>query len=150
VSLSTPSSVAQCSINADAEGARSASAWLEAAAIEKGVPREQISRLDQCLSEALANIIAHGGPAARASPVRLRLEARREPGSCQAAVAVSDSGVAFDPLAYERKPGPQTLADTEPGGLGLVMMRGFSDNMRYRYSEGRNQLTFWVFWSGPG
>jgi serine/threonine-protein kinase RsbW len=127
-----------------------ASAWLEAAAIEQRVPREQITRLDQCLTEALANVIVHGGPAARSSPVCLRLEAHIEPGSCQAAVTVSDGGIAFDPLAYERKPGPQTLAEAEPGGLGLVMMRGFSDNMRYRYSEGRNQLTFSVSWSGPG
>lgn len=64
-------------------------------------------------------------------------------------MTVSDSGVAFDPLAYEQKPGSQTLSEAEPGGLGLVMMRGFSDSMSYRYSEGRNQLTFRVFWAGP-
>jgi anti-sigma regulatory factor (Ser/Thr protein kinase) len=149
VSFTTTSSVAEFSINVDAEGARRASAWLEAAAIEQRVPREQITRLDQCLTEALANIITHGGPAARTSPVRLYLDAHIEPGSCQAAVTVSDSGVAFDPLAYEQKSGPQTLSEAEPGGLGLVMMRGFSDSMIYSYGEGRNQLTFRVFWAGP-
>jgi len=81
VSSSAISPAAECSINADAEGASIASAWLEAVAIDQRVPREQITRLDQCLTEALANITAHGGPGARASPVRLYFDAQSEPGS---------------------------------------------------------------------
>jgi len=150
VNCSIARSVAEFSVITDAEGASRASDWLNATANEKGVPQDQITRLDQCLAEALANIITHGGPSARLSPINLSLDVRSEPGNSQAAVTVSDSGVAFDPLVYEGKPTPKTLSEAEPGGLGLVMMRGFSDSMRYRYQDGRNLLTFGVNWTTPG
>lgn len=146
----TADSVAELSISADASEIRRASAWLETAGLEHSIPAELINRLDLCLNEALANIIAHGSPAARSSPVRLYFHAQRAPDSNQAAVTVSDSGVAFDPLAFKPKPVPQTLSEAEPGGLGLVMMQGFADYISYRYCEGRNQLTFGMFWTDPG
>jgi len=142
-------SAAELSIKADASEVRRASAWLEATAMRHRVPAEQMHRLDLCLNEALANIITHGGPSARASPVRLVFQTLRGPGSAQAEVMVSDGGVAFDPREYKQKPGPRTLSETEPGDLGLVMMHGFADDLSYRFSEGRNQLTFRVLWTEP-
>jgi len=150
VTATTDDAVAELSIRADATEVSRASAWLEKTGLEHGVPAEQISHLDQCLNEALANIITHGGPAARSSPIRLSLYVHCDAGSGQAAVTVSDSGIAFNPLAYRQKPGPQTLAETEPGGLGIVMMHGYADDIRYRYGEGRNHLTFRVLWIQGG
>jgi anti-sigma regulatory factor (Ser/Thr protein kinase) len=145
VTAATADSVAELSISADAGEVRRASAWLETTGLQHRVPAEQIHRLELCLNEVLANIIMHGGPAARSSLVRLYFHAVPN----QAEVTVTDSGAAFDPLAYRQEPGPQTLTDAEPGGLGLVMMHGFADDISYRYSGGRNQLTFRVFWTEP-
>lgn len=147
---SAADSVAELSVGADAEEAGRASAWLETVCLERGVPAEQIRRLDLCLNEALANIIAHGGPAARSSPVQLVFRVCRHADINEVALTVSDSGAAFDPLAHQSGPRPQTLAEAEPGGLGLIMMRNFSDALSYRYSEGRNQLTFSVRWAEAG
>ncbi len=140
---------AELSISADASEVRRASAWLETTALEHKVPAEQIYRLDLCLNEVLANIMTHGGPSARTSPVRLVFHTLCGAGSCQAVVMVSDSGIAFDPLGHEQKLGPRTLSEAEPGSLGLVMMHGFADDLSYRYSEGRNELTFRVRWTEP-
>jgi anti-sigma regulatory factor (Ser/Thr protein kinase) len=115
--------------------------------LERSVPAEQIRRLDLCLNEALANIITHGGPAARSSPVQLVFRVRHHADINEVALTVSDSGAAFDPLTHQSSPRPQTLAEAEPGGLGLIMMRNFSDALSYHYSEGRNQLTFIVRWT---
>lgn len=138
--------VAELSIQADAAEVRRASLWLEAAALQQRVPAEQIARLDLLLNEALANVLAHGGPPARASEVRLRLRIHHESGAHEAAVTVSDSGIAFDPLAYQAGARAGTLEEIEPGGLGLIMMKEAADDLDYERSEGRNQLTFTVRW----
>lgn len=138
--------VAELSIQADAAEVRRASLWLEAAALQQRVPAEQIARLDLCLNEVLANILAHGGPPARASEVRLQLRVNHDSAVDEAAVTISDSGIAFDPLAYQAGARAGTLEEIEPGGFGLIMMKEAADDLDYERSEGRNQLTFTVRW----
>ena len=55
-------------------------------------------------------------------------------------------GVAFDP-STPPEPRPASLAEAKPGGLGLLMIRNFSDDVSYRRSEGRNHLTITVSWT---
>jgi serine/threonine-protein kinase RsbW len=141
--------VAELSIRANAAEARRASMWLERTGVECGVPAEQLGRLDHCLDEALANIIAYGGASARSCAIDLQFKARRGPQGREAVVTVSDAGTAFDSLAVQLKPRPRTLAEAEPGGLGLIMIRNFADSLLYRHSEGRNHLTFAVHWGKP-
>lgn len=138
--------VAELSIQADAADVRRASHWLEAAALQQRVPAEQIARLDLCLNEALANTLAHGGPSARLSEVLLHFRVHQESGVHEAAVTVSDAGIAFDPLAYQPGPRADSLEEIEPGGLGLIMMREAADDLGYLRSEGRNLLTVTVRW----
>jgi len=104
-------------------------------------------RLDHCLDEALANVIRHGGPAALSSPVHLQFGVRRGAGACTAELSVSDGGVPFDPSTREDfAPHSTSLADAVPGGLGLRLIRNFSDDLSYRHSQGRNHLTIRVGW----
>jgi anti-sigma regulatory factor (Ser/Thr protein kinase) len=141
---------AALTIRADMRDARRASGWLECAALAENVPLEQVVRLDHCLDEALANVIRHGGPTALSSPVHLQLSVRRGGGACTAELSISDGGAAFDPSAQNAvAPYPSSLADAIPGGLGLLMIRNFSDDLSYRHSEGRNQLTITVGWEEP-
>jgi len=142
---------AQLTIRADTWDARRACEWLESVALARGVPAEQIVRLDHCLDEALANVITHGGPGALASPVQLQFGVRRSQGACAAELAVADAGVAFDASTFAPEPGPRpaSLAEAKPRGLGLLMIRNFSDDLTYRHSEGRNHLTITVSWLDP-
>lgn len=140
---------AELTIRADTWDARRASAWLESAALAQGVPLEQIVRLDHCLDEALANVITHGGPIALASPIHLQFGVRRRRGACTAELSIADAGVAFDPSTFtsEPTPRPASLEEAKPGGLGLLMIRNFSDDLRYRRGEGRNHLMITVSWT---
>jgi len=132
----------EIAIRADASKVREASAWLENSGQDLGIPPDQINRLDLCLNEALANIICHSG-ASQASPVHLTLDVS---GSV-ASLTVADSGIPFDPLSAAPKPRASTLDEAEPGGLGLLMMQNFSDQLNYCYRDGRNKLTFSVRWA---
>jgi anti-sigma regulatory factor (Ser/Thr protein kinase) len=93
-------------------------------------------------------VIRHGGPAALASPVRLEFGVRRSEGSCAAQLSVADAGIAFDPSAFPAEPThPASLAEAKAGGLGVLLIRNFSDDLSYRRSEGRNHLTITVSWT---
>jgi anti-sigma regulatory factor (Ser/Thr protein kinase) len=147
LTVTTADSVSELAIPADLGEVLHASRWLEQVGKARGLPAEQIQRLDLCLNEVLANIIGHGGLELQSPPVQLLLDVRRSAYSNKAVLTVTDTGIPFDPLAYQQKPRPQTLAEAEPGGLGIMMMRDAADAIRYRYSEGRNCLSFEVGWS---
>jgi serine/threonine-protein kinase RsbW len=140
---------AEITIRADTREARRASAWLESVASREGVPSDQIVRLDHCLDEALANVITHGGPDAVCATVLLQLGVRRGRGICTAELLIVDEGLPFDPsvLPGGPTPKPASLAEASIGGLGLAMIRSFSDELRYRRNDGRNHLTISVSWT---
>ena len=137
----------ELTIGADGAEARRASEWLDASCRRRDVPRALAERLALCLNEVLANVIAHGGSAALAAPVRLLLQVELEQGGSKASVTVSDAGVAFNPLSVPKKVLPKTLGEASAGGLGLVMIRRCADWLDYRHEDGRNHLTFGTRWS---
>jgi anti-sigma regulatory factor (Ser/Thr protein kinase) len=139
--------VANLSIRADSGESRRASEWLDEAGSARGVPPDPLWRLDLCLTEALANVLAYGGASAAASPIHLRLDVRRGASGGTASVTVSDAGAAFDPLKFQPKARARTLAEAELGGHGLLLLRRFADALDHSYSEGRNRLTIYVRWN---
>jgi len=141
----------ESSIRVDSSEARRASTWLGETGAAGGIPAEPLWRLDLCVTEALANVVAHGGAgpgaAAPMGPICLRLDVRRSADGGEASVTVSDGGAAFDPLTVPPKARPRTLAEAEPGGQGLTLLRQFADALEYSYSEGHNHLTINVRWN---
>lgn len=140
---------AQITIRAETRETRNAAAWLQAVAQGEGIPFEQLSRLDHCLDEALANVINHGVRGIADASILLQLVVERGPEVCCAELVIVDEGVAFDSTACP-DPGaarPASLAEANVGGLGLAMMRRFSDELRYRRADGRNHLTIRVTWT---
>lgn len=135
--------VANLSIRVDSSEAEHASTWLGEAGSLRGIPADPLLRLDLCVTEALANVIMHGGAGATTKPIRLRLDVR---GSA-ASVTVTDAGIAFNPLAAPPKVRTRTLAQAELGGHGLLLMARFADALDYCYSEGQNHLTIHVRWN---
>ena len=146
MTLSVLDSVAELLLPAKESEVRHASTWLDSACRERGVPPEQINRLDICLNEALANIIFHTGGACLSPNIRLHLDVQLGQSINEASITISDTCPPFDPLAVVLKPRSQTLAEVEPGGLGLTLIRTYSDKLSYRYNEGCNQLKFSTRW----
>ena len=143
----SPAGRCELEIVASAEGAREAVLWLAHECGRLQVPPDQVYRIDTCMSEALANVIAHGGESGRTVPVRLALSAGFDSGQAEAVLSISDHGAAFDPMAAAIKPRPASLDDAVPGGLGLAMIREFSDAQRYAYADAQNHLTLSFRWS---
>ena len=138
------------SLKATENAVRRASAWLSTACNDRGVPPSEISRLEICLNEVLANIIMHSGCSELSPLIEIDLEFQTVRGTSQATVIVVDGGKAFDPLVVSPRPRPRSLADAEPGGLGLIMIRSNADNIAYRRRDGRNEFSFGVIWADGG
>jgi anti-sigma regulatory factor (Ser/Thr protein kinase) len=134
-------------IKANAEEIRTASNWLAALGIQHELPDDVKHRLDVCLNESLANVMAHGGPSALTNPVVLHFRYRHDDPHGVAVLTVSDAGRAFDPAHPKAPSRPQTLTEAKPGGLGLVMMQRSADHILYHRMGNRNVVTFSVRWN---
>lgn len=135
------------SIRPDPLEIRRSSLWLTSCCLERDVPTVQIGRLELCLNEALANLIDHGMVDKVGAPVDLALDVSRNDGRGTATLTVIDACPPFDPLTHQQGALPQSLQAAEPGGLGLLLLKSFSDDLRYRRLADRNELSMTVHWS---
>ena len=123
-----------------------ASSWVSQACRALDVPEEAIARLDICVNEVVANILSHGGTEALAAPIHMHLcvDARLDPRV--ATLTISDRGVPFDATRCSVPPPATSLAEAQPGGLGVIMLRANADDLVYSYHDGENRLGITVRW----
>ena len=126
---------------------RRCSQWLTEHCQNQAVPTEPTGKLDLCLNEVLANLIDHGGAADFSCPVDLTLELADCGDRGLATLTIVDAGPAFDPLGVSRGPLPRTLAEAEPGGLGLLLVNRFMDERSYQRAGDRNVLKLGIYFS---
>ena len=134
-------------IRAEAPELRRASSWLQEHGERLAVPPDQIDRLEVCLNEVLANLLEHGGPPVGSQPIRLRLDAITRAAGAGVRLVISDGGLPFDPVVASDKPLPASLSEASPGGLGLRLVRAYTDGMAYRVLEDRNELSIEMHWT---
>ncbi len=112
-------------------------AWLSGFSAEHGLPGDITEELRVCLHELATNVITHGG--ADGKPHDITLAGHMDGAS--AVLDFSDDAPPFDPLARKTGPASGPLEDLPVGGLGLHLVRSFTDALTYRYEAGRNHLT---------
>ena len=144
--IHTDRQVETLAIAASGDEIRRACEWLTTALQQRNVPAPQVERLELVLHEVLANVLAHGGSAARAEPIRICIEVRQKATTGEARVKVKDAGIPFDPTGMPEHTPAKTLAEARPGGLGLPLIRRCSDWMSYRREGGRNHFMFGARW----
>jgi serine/threonine-protein kinase RsbW len=88
------------------------------------------------LDEACVNIIEHAYANNPAGVIDVAI--RTEPGCCT--ISLTDFGEPYDPDQIARPRLGQSIDQTEPGGLGLYLMRTLMDDVRYRPGPQGNSL----------
>lgn len=144
--INTDEQVVTLAIAASGDEIRRACEWLTTALRQRDVPDREVEHLELALHEVLANVLAHGGSAARAEPIRICVEVRGKATTGAARVEVSDAGMPFDPTGAPEHAPARTLAEAPLGGLGLPLIRRCSDWMSYRREGGRNHFVFGALW----
>ena len=91
----------------------------------------------QAVEEAVANTILHGYNGRQGE---IRVEVRREGSGL--VVRLRDQAPHFDPTGFPPPDLTLSLEERRPGGLGIYLMRKFTDTVTYRVTpDGRNELT---------
>jgi serine/threonine-protein kinase RsbW len=93
--------------------------------------------LNLVLEELFMNTIRHGGCRDQAGAARIHL--RLDGGAVE--VEYRDRGIPFNPLEAPAARIDAPLQDRKPGGLGIHLVRQIMQDVRYRRSDGENQLT---------
>jgi len=119
--------------------------WVNAWAQYHRVPARLAERLDLCSTEVVTNIMMHGYTDGASHQIVLRLDHQDE----RLAFEVEDDGPAFDPRQVA-EPALATSLDEAPiGGLGLPLVRRFSDEWHYSRADGCNCSRL-IFHLSPG
>ena len=111
--------------------------WMEQVCEQAGVDAATSTKLNIAVEEAVVNVISYAYPAD--SPGEVRIDAAIADHSL--VLTVTDSGLPFDPTAVA--PADTTLdADERPiGGLGIHLIRRYTDSISYERRDGQNILT---------
>ena len=101
-----------------------------------GLADNDANAIHVLLDEVLSNAIRHGLGGAASHAIAVTLELAGD----QIVVAVEDDGIAYDPTQAPEPVLADALGDRKPGGLGLAIMRSFTDSIEYRRIGARNHL----------
>jgi serine/threonine-protein kinase RsbW len=93
--------------------------------------------LNLVLEELFTNSVRHGGCAGLSPAARIRLS----PGAEGVAIEYRDRGTPFNPLEAPEANIHAPLEERRPGGLGIHLMRQIMTDLRYRRTDGENELT---------
>lgn len=112
--------------------------WLQKAAEFYQIPESTISRIHLCLEEIVLNIIKYGYEASPSTEgsIQIRLEAK----PVHTVLEITDNARSFNPIAHEAKKTPLSLDEAEVGGLGIELVRSFSESMNYERRGDSNWL----------
>lgn len=112
------------------------SEWLQTVAHTQGLSDRCTFRLELVLAEAVTNIVQHA--AAPGENIAITVTLRCADG--RVLVLVEDTGPSFDPTAAPAHIQPQSLDEARIGGLGIHLIRAYTENLEYQRVDQRNQL----------
>jgi anti-sigma regulatory factor (Ser/Thr protein kinase) len=112
-------------------------AWLDDASARHNLPPSLLEAMHFALEEAVMNVAMHAILPADAPEILISFTAKGD----VAELLIEDAGQEFNSVTAPEKPRPKSLAEAEPGGMGLKLMRRYCKDISYQRTGGRNLLT---------
>jgi anti-sigma regulatory factor (Ser/Thr protein kinase) len=100
------------------------------------IPATAVHAIDLALEEHLTNVLNYGFEPGDQPLITVRMEKRER----DFIVEITDKGKPFNPLDRPAANVDQPLQDRPIGGLGIHLMRKFTDELTYRRDGDRNIL----------
>lgn len=111
--------------------------WVEQIAEEAALAPDKSFQLNLALEEAVVNVMNYAYPGQEGMPILLEAEIMED----RIDFLIDDSGIPFDPTQKE-DPDVTLSAEERPiGGLGIMLVRQFMQNISYEYKDGHNRLS---------
>jgi serine/threonine-protein kinase RsbW len=116
------------------------SQWVDSTAEKWGLPHSSVYAINLCCEEGFSNTVRHGLASSNTDfdQEKVRLELRHE--ADLVTLIIEDRGLPFNPLQNSPPVVPNNLADAKIGGLGILLMRQFSQKMTYIRQNQSNLL----------
>jgi anti-sigma regulatory factor (Ser/Thr protein kinase) len=99
------------------------------------IPESEIRQILVIIEELFSNIIRFAFRDNLEHLVDIRLVNRSD----HVVIEMIDDGIPFNPMEYQ-KDSSSDPAHSDPGGMGLTLIKTFSSNIRYQWISGRNHL----------
>ncbi|WP_294360892.1 SpoIIE family protein phosphatase [uncultured Senegalimassilia sp.] len=113
-------------------------AFLEPICEGEGRTPKMMAQMMLVCEEVFVNICHHGFPDGQPRlPVDIEAAVDERAGCLH--LVFSDQGIAYDPLSHNAKKVDPT-DEQRKGGLGILLMRKYMDDLRYTRADGRNIL----------
>lgn len=126
-------------VQAEKENIKKLSDFAESCLRRLKCPEENIISFKIAIDEAAANVCGYAYPDGKTGTVTLKCLYERK--KHRYSIIVSDSGVPFNPILAPKAKLDGTAEERKIGGLGIHIIKELTDNVRYRYSGGKNILT---------
>jgi serine/threonine-protein kinase RsbW len=132
-------------------GITEAAGWIDGLAAAQGFPDDLTFGIQLCVEELLANVVRHGGggwpgAAEPASGDAITMSLALSIADGAVTVTVEDNGKPFDTAAAPASPVTKPLEEATPGGLGIQLIKQFSQELAYERSGGLNRTTLKFLW----
>jgi anti-sigma B factor antagonist len=113
---------------------------------DASLPSAQARAFELALEEVFMNVVLHGSPAGTTPQIEVSLSLRES----ELTMTVEDDGPRFDPLTVPPPDLTSSLAERQPGGLGVFLARKMMDAVSYQRVGSRNQLRMTKGITSPG
>lgn len=113
---------------------------VSAFAKELGFSGKRITQIELILEEALVNICEHAYEGKDGVAI-VEVGENSENGLF---IRVVDHGIPFNLLAFQEKKSTDPIAERKIGGLGILLLKHFTDNLHYIREDNKNILTLFV------
>lgn len=113
-------------------------AFLEPLCQGDGMTGKMMAQLMLVCEELFVNISHYGFPDGQPR-LPVEIEVAVDERAKRMHIVFADQGIAYDPLSHNAKKADPTDEERK-GGLGILLMRTYLDDMRYTYADGRNIL----------
>lgn len=99
------------------------------------IPGSESHQIGVIIEELFANIVRFAYEDQQIHPVEIRLHRWND----HIKITIIDDGIPFNPMEYDRAPTPDPAA-SDIGGMGLILVKTFSDAIDYRRNDQKNHL----------
>jgi anti-sigma regulatory factor (Ser/Thr protein kinase) len=115
--------------------------WLNPLVESLNISSQIAFQIDLILSEIVTNIIENAYDDQQTHPIKIELQYLQN----QVMLCIEDDGVPFNPLESEKIVLSEKLEDAKIGGLGIHLMRCYSDECYYERKNNKNKLSVIIY-----
>jgi anti-sigma regulatory factor (Ser/Thr protein kinase) len=117
------------------------SAWVDTLASQWELPSQTTFAIQLCCEEVFSNIVRHGHAESNVDQSQANAQVSLSRSDDSITLTLQDRGPAFNPLTVDAPAMPSTIGEMQIGGLGIHLIRKFSQDVKYHRRDGYNCLT---------